>query len=278
MIIKRSFPRQILRRILLQSPRSRPLFDIARRYAEDYLGEFNPDMRINGELRALRAVLRRPSHGQVIALDIGANTGEWTALALRLSSELFIHGFEPCLGSFQKLARHKFPSNRVRLNQLAVGQAKGIAWLNVYGPDAETNSLLKRAGYSNDNVLQQEVQVITIDDYIQENKLQRIAYLKIDVEGFELNALKGAEKSVANGMFDAIQFEYGEGWSDARVFLKDFLDWAKCYPYDIFKIAPHWLTSVRRYNHRLENFRMSNYLMVKRGAFQAGALGRIREL
>lgn len=274
MIIRRSWPRQLLRSFILKTSRSEALYELARRYAEDFSGEFNPDINTNGELRVLRAILEA-SGANPVALDVGANKGEWLQAALATREDVFVHAFEPCAGSFKNLEKSGFSPKRVKLNQVAVGAEKGIARLNVFGPDSELNSLLHRAD-QNGCSAQQEVEVTTIDDYCASNHIKRIAFLKIDVEGFEPRALNGAARSFQSESIDAAQFEYGEAWIAARAFLKDVIEWVKPLPYDLYKITPHCLARVRSYQFKLENFRMSNYLLLRRGLKFEG-IGPIRE-
>ena len=52
--------------------------------------------------------------------------------------------------------------------------------------------------------------------------------MKMDIEGHEPFALRGAKNSLQKGLFRYIQFEYGGCNIDSRTYLKDF--------YDIFQI------------------------------------------
>ena len=44
---------------------------------------------------------------------------------------------------------------------------------------------------------------LVLDDYISERRIERIAFLKMDIEGWEPNALKGAERALAAGVVEA---------------------------------------------------------------------------
>lgn len=44
---------------------------------------------------------------------------------------------------------------------------------------------------------------LTLDDYIAEQGVARIAFLKVDVEGWELHVLRGAQKALATGKVEA---------------------------------------------------------------------------
>ncbi len=277
MVIKRSLLNAALRALILKSARSKALYRVARRYADDFSGEFNPDMNTNGEVRILRAACGEGGEPTVV-LDVGANTGEWSAALLNICPTVTIHAFEPCAGSFRKLQERRFPAARVKVNQMAMGSSKAVGKMHVYGAESELNSLLARGDRDSTAAPMQEVAITTIDDYCREEGIGKIRFLKIDVEGFESKVLEGSREKMESGQIDFVQFEYGEGWIDARVFLKDAIEYLRPLPYDLFKLTPHNAVRVTRYRADLENFRNSNYLLVRRGADpNFSALGTIRE-
>ena len=47
----------------------------------------------------------------------------------------------------------------------------------------------------------------TVDTFLSENKLERIDVLKIDVEGFELEVIRGAQHALRDGKVKVVQFE-----------------------------------------------------------------------
>tara|TARA_Y100000766_G_scaffold230591_1_gene204452 strand:+ start:152 stop:490 length:339 start_codon:yes stop_codon:yes gene_type:complete len=49
--------------------------------------------------------------------------------------------------------------------------------------------------------------VITIDEFIKTNKIPKVGLLKIDVEGFEVEVLKGCLNSFNSGLIDAVILE-----------------------------------------------------------------------
>ena len=54
-----------------------------------------------------------------------------------------------------------------------------------------------------------DVQIETIDRFILESKINRVDFLKIDTEGFEIQVLEGAENALKDGLFSFIQVEVG---------------------------------------------------------------------
>ena len=69
-----------------------------------------------------------------------------------------------------------------------------------------------------------EIMIDTLDNYCKLNKVKRITLLKCDVEGHELEVLKGATECIQSNMIDYIQFEYGGASLDARTYLRDFYE------------------------------------------------------
>jgi FkbM family methyltransferase len=51
------------------------------------------------------------------------------------------------------------------------------------------------------------MQNIVLDDYIQQNDIEKIRFMKIDIEGQELNAFRGLSRALASGVIDSIYFE-----------------------------------------------------------------------
>jgi FkbM family methyltransferase len=63
------------------------------------------------------------------------------------------------------------------------------------------------------------------EEYINENKVEKIDFLKIDTEGFELHVLKGFGDFLRNVKY--IQFEYGGTFMDNHTKLIDVVDYLR---------------------------------------------------
>jgi len=213
----------------------------------------------------MRAVL--PKCASVF--DVGANIGDWTALALEINPKLKIHCFEPSVATFQRLqARHG--GMQVRCNNIGLSSLSGELTLHVFADGSGENSIYRRQGLEDGwgRASQSQTEIIrveTLDGYCQRVNLQIIDFLKVDVEGHELEVFKGAKRMLENGAIKHIQFEYGGCNIDARILLKDIFDLFVTYHYALYKIYPHELRHVPRYDQRLENFQYQNWVALANG-------------
>jgi hypothetical protein len=103
----------------------------------------------------------------------------------------------------------------------------------------------------------------TLYDFIVQEKISEIDFLKMDVQGFEFKILQGAKSLLHGDKIKFIQFEFDEPNIEARVFFKDF--WNLLSPkYDIYHSLFNGLVKIDQYDYTLENYRCMNYLAVSK--------------
>jgi FkbM family methyltransferase len=234
------------------------LYRFCRKVVDHYRGDNNDDPHSNGELRVLRTALREAD----VIFDVGANVGEWLDLAMQIRPRAAFHAFEPCSGTYDRLRARGLPAN-VTLVQAAAGATSGSASLFVVGDGATGNSLYDRSRNGDQQARVESVPMVTLDDYCAAAGIDRIDYLKIDVEGHELAVLQGGAGMMEAGRIDTIQFEYGGTYLDARIQLRDVvsLAWRHNARYRLFKILPRGLASHPTVEPGLETFQYSNWLL-----------------
>jgi FkbM family methyltransferase len=137
--------------------------------------------------------------GPRVIFDVGAHRGETATLFARSFPQAQIHSFEPASDTFAALQRAVSPFPNVRAVNAALGRTDGLTALNV-NKFSPANSLLKSAAPTNevgaelmDTIQTQSVNLRALDSYCQEARVGFIDLLKMDVQGFELEVLRGAE-------------------------------------------------------------------------------------
>ena len=137
------------------------------------------------ELRALHAL--RPTFP--VMVDIGGNVGNHAAVFHRVfrPGKLFVYEVNPrCLPILEgNLALNRVPGCEYEIRPRAVGAARGKLFLPRHD-DLNTGLQENTEGEG------ESVDVVPLDD-----ELTEADFLKIDVEGMELDVLKGAERLVS---------------------------------------------------------------------------------
>jgi len=124
-----------------------------------------------------------------VVLDIGANTGAFSLLAARLvGSEGEVIAVEPVpesLACISRMAQLNGVAN-IRTVQAAVGDQQGTALLHLSSIGTGMHSLAAEAG---EGAL--PVRLVTVDSLVSALQLARVDFIKIDVEGWEPQVLRG---------------------------------------------------------------------------------------
>lgn len=153
-----------------------------------------------------RAALNRPL---ATVVDIGANRGQF-ALAARAISGAKVVSFEP-LPEVAVLFEKVFSGDSgVKLHVAAIGEKPEKRLMHLSARD-DSSSLLEIGDAQSEffpgthEVGTLEVRVGTLDEFLSEGEIVRPAMLKLDVQGFELQALAGCGSLIGN--FDYIYCE-----------------------------------------------------------------------
>jgi FkbM family methyltransferase len=128
-------------------------------------------------------------------LDIGAHHGLYTLLASqRVGPWGKVFSFEPSPRERRALRMHvaiNFRRN-VSVQGVALGNQEGQTELFVV-KDFETGCNSLRPPFSYSQTYSVQVPVMTLDSWLQRERVQDVQLIKLDVEGAELDVLKGAQ-------------------------------------------------------------------------------------
>lgn len=141
------------------------------------------------ELAISNALARRSER----VIDIGANVGNH-ALYWAAHSDTDVVSFEPAGLALEMLIRNierNQLSSRITVHRVALGEVGGRGRLHVASGNlgASHIELIQASGFRDEN----EVEIARLDDYV----LRGVGLIKIDVEGMEIDVIRGAKETLA---------------------------------------------------------------------------------
>jgi FkbM family methyltransferase len=234
----------------------------------------NYDIRSNGERWVLnRMAAFRPK----TVFDVGADEGFWTMAARAELSDAHVHAFEIVDSTCAILARRVAYLRGLTINRFGLSDRSGTITMHAF--DA-SNTFTSHVPFPHGSSREIECRVVRGDDYMREHGIDRIDFLKVDVEGAEHLVLQGFDRALDAGQIDVIQFEYGKVNIMTHFLLADFYNLLESKGYRLGKIYPDRV-DFRPYDMHDEDFIGPNYLAVRRvrtdiiGALMPGVAGGI---
>lgn len=136
-----------------------------------------------------------------VCIDIGANIGMVSLALSFFSPNGSVYSFEPTPALFENLERNIQANGRTNITpfQLAVAEKKKkLTFFTVEHYPAGNFSLGETMETDQGEIFGKKttVQAVKLDDWVNEQKLKRLDFLKIDVEGAELRVLEGAVQTL----------------------------------------------------------------------------------
>lgn len=234
------------------------------------LGVFNYTSEyLSGERDVTRAILRRIDTPDQCLVDVGANVGRFSHDVLTHSSSLNVVSFEPHPETARRLAERLSPhAGRVTIINKAVGSTAGeITLYDRAGDDGTSHASAVPGVFEHIHrqpAVAHVVPVTTLDDMTFPG---RVAFLKIDVEGLEMDVVRGAAGLLARDRTDFVLMEFNEMNVISGNFLHGFI--TALPDYDVYRILPGGrLLALNRpylaFNH--EVFGYQNILFVRHGS------------
>jgi FkbM family methyltransferase len=152
--------------------------------------------------RALVPLLRPLIAADAVVLDVGAHAGQYAKLFAKLAPRGHVYAVEP-QSYARRILRVALAMNRlgnVTILALALGAKRGRAVLTIpvkasgsYGFGLAHLGRTTREGLAETEA----VDVVTLDDLVKRLKLDRLDFIKADIEGFEQAMIEGARKTLA---------------------------------------------------------------------------------
>jgi FkbM family methyltransferase len=128
-------------------------------------------------------------------LDCGANIGIFSLYAAYLNEKGKIYAIEPVKETAEIMQRllDFFEVKNVKIIRKAVGDEKKKTFINIVPYQIRLGgSTLLDVNYGK----KEEIEVDTIDNIVKEEKIEKVDFIKMDIEGYERYALKGAIETI----------------------------------------------------------------------------------
>jgi len=219
----------------------------------------NHDIYSNGEITVLKKIART---NPGIIIDAGANVGDYSMLANQIMPACKIYAFEPVESTFQHLLSSiKDLKNVVPIKKGLFKENCELA-INLFASN-EHSSIYDIEGLPIGSDSQQKIELVRGDDFIKDNQIDSIDFLKLDVEGAEYDALLGFENAIKHGAIKAVQFEYGYINISTKKLLVDYYHFFEANGYIVGKIFRK-LVEFRKYHFKYEVFIGPNFIAVKK--------------
>jgi FkbM family methyltransferase len=169
--------------------------------------------------RAERELLRQVLFPGAFVVDVGANIGIYSEFLSRcVGPKGVVHSFEPAPDNFKRLQSATCKLANVRLSRAAVGERSGRSKLYL----SDKLNVDHRAYMDEEDSPRHTVpiEMVALDDYFKPG--EHVDLIKMDIQGYELHALRGANRVLADNPNVKLLLEFwpygltqaGANWAD----------------------------------------------------------------
>lgn len=171
--------------------------------------------------------------------DVGSNVGSTAEyFAGKVGPSGLVHCFEPGAYAFRQLQDRmkQFSASAVHLNNVAIGDRNGTTELHVYPESHSSWNSLQRRPLEKYGIQIKPVEVVsvpmnTLDFYCARHTVDHIDLLKLDLEGCELQALRGAREILLQRRVTNCLLEFGQTTFDQGNSPRDITDFFRSVSY-----------------------------------------------
>jgi FkbM family methyltransferase len=147
--------------------------------------------------------------GVKVVFDVGANSGIYSLAALAIQPDATVHAFEPTPEIAARLRETAKVNglDRLYVHEVAVSRDNGLATLRRCRGELGTNEGMNFISQDIGDSGAERVQTVCLDQFCQDHSIDHVDLLKLDIQGHEHAALKGAEHLLRTGRVGIIFME-----------------------------------------------------------------------
>lgn len=215
---------------------------------------------VGEEVAAALSLLPAGLRSRPVAIDAGANVGNWSAALLEAAPKAKVVAVEPSPEAAQSVER-RFSGREVRVIGMALSDEDGgvqTLWGDREGSPLASLEKRRLDHFGIEVIALSEVPVTTIDSIVSKMD-EPPCVIKLDVEGLELRVLEGARQTLAAKSTCVVQFEFGGCNIDSRTFFQDFWYLLKDLGFEMWRLGPRGLSKIVAYSEHDEVFTTTNF-------------------
>lgn len=189
-----------------------------------------------------------------VIFDVGAYKGEYTDYVKSVLPDAECYLFEANKELFEGL-------NKYNAFNFLISDVVGYKPFYVCeGKADEMSSAYNRQVFEQVGCVNRTVSCMAIDVFARWDSVQNIHFLKIDVEGAELDVLKGAKRMLTEKRILFAQVEYGGTYPDAGITFKQVINYLDSLGYKVYELKGNNLIQLTEENF-IEDYRFANFLI-----------------
>jgi FkbM family methyltransferase len=189
-----------------------------------------------------------------VVFDVGANSG---TMALQFAKSVpsgKVYAFEPTFYAFSKFIKNlelnpELAQRIVPIQTFVSSGTSGETTIKAYA-SWKVGGVVKEAQHHVHGGIEKSaagISAISLDDFCEQYKIQRLDFIKIDTDGHELEVLKGARKVISK-FTPTIIFEIGQYVMNERgISFSDYLEFFEDLAYFLFNSSN--LKRIDKYNY-----------------------------
>src|SRR6185437_97782 len=162
-------------------------------------------------------IIQKINPNPVVIFDVGANIGEVTKKYDEIFTQSIIYCFEPVPDIFNELKKKYLNKNNIQCFNLALGKEESNITIHESVLSTQSSANIRTSYVTESKVpgIADSIQVkkshivkqTNLDSFCKKNSISNIHILKLDVEGSELDVLKGASELLSHEQIDLIYTE-----------------------------------------------------------------------